>query len=215
MSSVDDSGRDVDGSTFTVGPAPTRATRPAVIWAVAALLAVVVLIALFLLGQRVAGTIVPPAVPTPTAAATATANPTPTPVAGPTAIQPAGVHAWNTLFGGECLQPYISPWEEEFTVTDCATEHSAQLTYRGTFDGDVAAVFPGEAALASRMNLLCSAPGVLDLTAAGAYPDLEVQASFPVTAQQWTSGGRDYYCFVSRSSGAPMTSSVSGPGPAA
>ncbi|KFF60469.1 hypothetical protein JF66_04270 [Cryobacterium sp. MLB-32] len=64
------------------------------------------------------------------------------------------------------------------------------------------------------MNLLCSAPGILDLTAAGAYPDLQVQGSYPIEEEQWTDTSRHYYCFVSRSSAEPLTTSVAGPGPA-
>ena len=93
------------------------------------------------------------------------------------------MHAWNTLRGGECLQPYTSPWDEEFTVVDCATPHAAQLVYRGVVNADPAAVFPGEAALAAQMNLLCNAPGVIDLNVAGEYPDVQVQGSYPVTAE--------------------------------
>jgi len=54
-----------------------------------------------------------------------------------------------------------------------------------------------------------------DLTAAAAYPDLQVQGSFPATEAQWKSGQRSYYCFANRSSGQPLTSSVAGPGPTA
>jgi hypothetical protein len=125
------------------------------------------------------------------------------------------VYAWDQLGGGECLQPYVSPWEEEFTVVDCAAPHAAQLVYRGTYAGDAMTVFPGEGALASEINLLCSAPGVIDLAAARAFPDLQVQGSFPVTDEQWTGGQRHYYCFVSRAGGEPLTATVAGPGPVA
>ncbi|TFD75059.1 hypothetical protein E3T48_12245 [Cryobacterium fucosi] len=124
------------------------------------------------------------------------------------------MHKWNTLFGGECLQPYLSPWEEDFTVADCAAPHAAQLVYRGTFPGDAAAAFPGEEALASQINLLCSATGVIDLPAAAEFPDVQVQGSYPITEEQWAKGPHYYYCFVSRSSGEPLSKSVAGPGPA-
>ncbi|MDJ0323535.1 large membrane associated protein, partial [Cryobacterium sp. PH31-AA6] len=140
--------------------------------------------------------------------------PTPTAAPEPTAPQPVGVHQWDTLFGGECLQPYASPWEQEFTVADCAAPHAAQLVYRGTFPGDAAAEFPGEEALASQINLLCSATGVIDLTAAGEYPDVQVQGSYPITGEQWAASPHYYYCFVNRSTGEPLTASVAGPGPA-
>jgi hypothetical protein len=124
------------------------------------------------------------------------------------------VHEWDQLGGGECLEPYVSPWEEEFTVIDCAAPHTGQLVYRGTFPGDATTPFPGEAALASQINLLCSAPGVIDLAAARAFPDVQLQGSFPVTDKQWTEGQRYYYCFVSRSGGEALTGSIAGPGPA-
>jgi hypothetical protein len=34
-----------------------------------------------------------------------------------------------------------------------------------------------------------------------------------VNAQQWNTGQRDYYCFATRASGQPLTSSIAGPGP--
>ncbi|TFB56251.1 hypothetical protein E3O23_01290 [Cryobacterium tagatosivorans] len=192
-------------------PANRRRIGRILAWAAAGLLAVGVLVALFFFGQRLVGGSAPIAAPTETASASATPTPTPTsPATGP---QPVGVHAWDALRGGECLEPYASPWEEEFTVVDCAAPHAAQLVYRGVFAGEEDAEFPGEAALAEQINLLCSAPGVIDLTAAGAIPDLQVQGSYPVTEEQWTSGQRDYYCFLNRASAEPLTASLAGPGP--
>jgi hypothetical protein len=54
---------------------------------------------------------------------------------------------------------------------------------------------------------------VLNLDAAGQYDDAQIQGSYPVTAKQWQDGQRSYYCFVSRSSGQPITGSLAGPGP--
>jgi hypothetical protein len=183
-------------------------------WLGAGVLAVGILAGLFFLGQQLGGSSAPVPTPTTTQAQTPTPTPTPTPTAQAVGPQPVGVHKWNELGGGECLQPYLSPWAEEFTVVDCAAPHTAQLVYRGVFAGDAATAFPGEAALAAQINLLCSAPGVIDLNAAGGYPDLQLQGSYPVTAEQWTSGPRNYYCFLSRSSGEPLTASIAGPGPA-
>jgi hypothetical protein len=205
------------GASSTTGAGPTtgrgsgsgRTTRT-LLWVAGALLAIIVLVGLFFLGQRLGSGSTPVAAPTPTP----TATPTPTPTPAPTGTQPAGVHQWDALGGGECVQPYTSPWDEEFTVVDCAAPHTAQLVYRGTFPGDETTAFPGETALSSQINLLCSAPGVIDLAAARAYPDVQLQGSYPVTDEQWTSGQRSYFCFVSRSSGEPLTTSVAGPGPA-
>ena len=140
---------------------------------------------------------------------------TETPVPEPTGPQPVGVHAWNTLFGGECIDPFASVWEEEFTVVDCAAPHAAQLVYRGELAGDAAAPFPGEAEIAAQMNPLCTASGVIDVALVAGIPDLQVQASFPVTEEQWASGERTYYCFANRAGGEPLTGSIAGPGPAA
>jgi hypothetical protein len=210
------------------GPAPTlvgtagAATHPKslrrrriVIWVVAGALAIAILIGLFFLGQRLGATPAPVPAPTRTQSATPTPAPTPAPTPPPQAVgpQPAGAHRWDELGGGECLQPYVSPWAEEFTVVDCAAQHAAQLVYRGVYPGGAATPFPGETALAAQINLLCSTPGVIDMTVAAGYPDLQLQGSYPVTEEQWVSGPRNYFCFVSRSTGALLSASVAGPGP--
>jgi len=150
---------------------------------------------------------------TPSATPTRTLTPTPIPTATALPVGPvaAGVHEWNELLGGECLDPYTNPWAEKFTVVDCAVAHPAQMVYRGTFDPATTPTFPGAAALQSQLSLLCAAPGVLDLAAAGQYADAQVQASYPVTQEQWTAGQHDYFCFISRSSGQPLTGSVAVP----
>ena len=180
-------------------------------WIAGGLAAVLVLAGLFWLGTQLGGGAGGAA--TPADSPSASATPTPTPE--PTAAQPVGVHAWDTLFGGECIEPFTGPWEEEFTVVDCAAPHAAQLVYRGVLPGDAAAPFPGEAELASQMNLLCTATGVIDLAAVAGMEDLQVQASYPVTEAQWAEGERNYYCFANRAGGEPLTASIAGPGPAA
>ena len=204
------------GSGGSGGPGTTgsgtrgRRNSPARVlaWIAGGLAAVLVLAGLFWLGTQLGGGTAAPA-----ESPVASATPTPTPE--PTAAQPAGVHAWNTLFGGECLEPFVGPWEEEFTVVDCAAPHAAQLVYRGVLPGDAGAPFPGEAELASQMNLLCTATGVINLAAVAGMEDLQVQASYPVTEAQWAEGERNYYCFANRAGGEPLTASIAGPGPAA
>ena len=68
--------------------------------------------------------------------------------------------------------------------------------------------YPGVAALQTQINLLCSAPTVINFAAAGAYSDIQFTASYPATDKQWADGDRSYYCFVTRSSGEPLTGSV-------
>jgi hypothetical protein len=133
----------------------------------------------------------------------------------PTAIQAPGVHPWSQLFGGECLDPFQDPWADEFTVVDCAAPHAAQLVLRGEVSSDEAAPFPGEAEVASQVGQLCASEGVIDPAALGDVTDLQMQSSYPVTEEQWTSGERTFYCFVNRSSGEPLAVSVQGPGPQA
>ncbi|MGH1550510.1 hypothetical protein ACRAWB_15575 [Leifsonia poae] len=191
----------------------------------AGLAVILVLIGLFALGTRIpslfgAGKAAPQPSAT-TAAKSASPTPTPTPMPVPTVTpKPAaavgpGTHPWDALGGGECLQPFTSVWAEEFTVVDCAAPHTAQLLYTNLLSADPAAPYPGADALAAQIPGLCTASGVVDLGAAGAYPDLQVLGSYPATEEQWKSGQRSYYCFANRSSGQPLTSSVAGPGPSA
>lgn len=120
--------------------------------------------------------------------------------------QPPGNYRWDDLRGGECLEPYTSPWQEKFTVVDCTTAHTAQLISRGTF-AETGALFPGEAAITAQLNLLCTAATVLDPAATQQYPDLLWQASYPVSSEQWQTGFHDYFCFINRSSAQEMTGS--------
>lgn len=172
------------------------------------------IVLLFLLGTRVSGGgpgTAPEAAPLPTV--TVTATPSAAPVAPqPTAPAAPGPHPWTDLAGGECLDPFTSPWAEELTVVDCAQPHAAQLLGRPVISSDPAAPYPGEAAITAGLNLACTAPEVLSLDAAAAYPDLAWQASYPVTDEQWAAGQRTASCFVTRTSGEPITGSLSAVG---
>jgi hypothetical protein len=125
------------------------------------------------------------------------------------------------LRGGECVDPFASPFAENFTVVDCAAAHAAQLLRRGTFPAPAATAttatpspsadeYPGLAALQAQIALLCGAPDVIDLAAASAYSDIQFQASYAATAAEWNGGQRDYFCFVNRSSAQPITGSLAG-----
>ncbi|WP_139415926.1 hypothetical protein [Agromyces laixinhei] len=202
------------GSGGPGGPgAPRRTTRTTrtLIWVAGGLVLLLVLAGLYFFGTQLAGGGGGAGATgdgSPSASASEAAVPAPT---GP---QPAGVHAWDTLFGGECIEPFESVWAEEFTVVDCAAPHAAQLVYRGTLPGDAAAPFPGEAALAEQMPALCRAAGVFEPTLVAGIPDMQVQGSFPVTEEQWAEGQRSYYCFANRAGGEPLTGPINGPGPA-
>ena len=205
-----------DGSAPAVEPAPTEARPPQprsqkiIMWASIGVIAVVVLIGLFILGTRIGAPIAAAPTPTPSASVTPTPTPTPTPTETVAPVGPVapGVYQWDELLGKECVDPYVSPWEQSFTVVDCAVGHHAQLTSKGSFGGDAATVYPGEAALKAQLNLLCTGGNALNLGAAGAYGDLQFQASYPATDAKWAAGDRFYYCFVSRAGGDVLTGSL-------
>ncbi|AYG03268.1 hypothetical protein [Gryllotalpicola protaetiae] len=192
--------------------------------AAAILVAILIGIALFTLGRSIAaGRDQAPAAATHTStpspkATTPTPTPTPTQtadqtVAGNGPLAPGQSYQWDQLNGGECIDPFGSPWAQTFAVVDCNAQHAAQLVYTAPFASDPSAPFPGEQAISSQVNLLCSKPGVIDLHAAAAYNDVQVVAAYPVNAEQWNSGQRNYFCFVTRSSGQQFSSSIAGPGP--
>ena len=51
---------------------------------------------------------------------------------------------------------------------------------------------------------------MINIAAAGAFPTVQVQGSYPVTEEQWEAGERRYYCFLSLASGEPITGSLAG-----
>ncbi|MDF2443746.1 MAG: hypothetical protein JWR01_1949 [Subtercola sp.] len=196
------------------GPKPrSRRTR----WRFAALAALVVavLAALFVAGTRLPGILNPSAgLTAPSTSATPTQTPTPTPTPLPTSTsgpQLAGTFEWFQLRGGECIAPYISAWQQRFTVVDCAAPHGAQVVSAGTLGADPALAYPGQAALAQNLNLLCQQNGTFSAALLGAYPDVVWQASYPVSDAQWQAGQRSFSCFVSRSSSQPLVGSFAPP----
>lgn len=198
------------------GPAASMSrTQKILLWVLAGLLAVLALVALFFLGTRLAGALGPaPAVVTPSATPTPTPTVTAAPVYVPGPLAP-GVYEWTELLGGECLEPYASPWDEEFTVVDCAVPHTAQLAFRGVLGNASGSTdFPGADAIAAQIASICAAPGVVDLAAAAAITDAQVQGSYPIDDEQWTANP-SYYCFVTRGLGEPLTASIAVPQTAA
>ncbi|MEO7122274.1 MAG: hypothetical protein ABI400_03980 [Lacisediminihabitans sp.] len=204
---------------------PMSRSQKVLLWIAGSLAALIILVGLFFLGTKISNSAAAPApAPTPTATKTPTPSPTPTTRAvGPLA---PGTYKWDRLLGGECLAPFTSPWAEKFTVVDCATPHPAQMVARGVIAdapaaaatdpsaaatpgaGASASTYPGVKALQAQINLLCSAPTVINFAAAGAYSDIQFSASYPATDKQWSDGDHSYYCFVTRSSGDPLTASV-------
>ncbi|PPG03747.1 hypothetical protein C5C18_14360, partial [Rathayibacter tritici] len=193
-----------------VGPSLWRTlSRRRLLIALIAAGAVILLAVLFAIGIAVgsAGD-QPDPQPAPAVSETpANATPAPTgalPTVGPL---PAGTWAWRAMLGGECVQPFDSVWAEEFTVVDCATAHSAQLVAKAELTD---AAFPGQEALAVTVSSLCQAQGVVNISAAEAYGDVQVSGAFPVTQEQWDAGERSYYCFVNRAGGGELTGSLAG-----
>ncbi|MGV8851435.1 MAG: septum formation family protein [Rhodoglobus sp.] len=170
----------------------------------AGLVAALALTALFLGGIKIGEAATPAAVATPVPTDTAGS----TPAVGPL---PAGTYGWDELLGGECLDPFDSAWQDEYTVVECAQPHAAQLLVRGTFDDAVSAPFPEADELVARTTSLCSTDAVINFAAAQSVSDLELIASFAPNAAKWDAGQRDYYCFATRSGDDALTESVAHP----
>ena len=176
-------------------------------WVAGGVIALLVCAVMFALGTKIS---VAPAPVAATKSATPKVTPSPTPTSDPSGQAAVGVRLWSALRGGECIDPYTNPFQLKYTVVDCAAPHSAQMVFRSTFPGEAAAAYPGLDALQSQINLLCTAPRVIDLATAGTYSDIQFQASFAATTEEWTKGQHDYFCFVNRSGGQPITGTVAG-----
>jgi len=201
--------RPAEGGELVVIPrephAPLSRTQKILIGVAGGLVGILVLVGLFFVGTRMAPAFAAPPPPTPVeSAAPAPAEE----VLGPVA---PGSYGWNALLGTECLEPFGSEWDLEFTVVDCAQPHTAQLVYRGTFDDDALAAYPGVEELQSRMSALCASPDNIDYDAAGAYSDVRISASYAASEQEWVDGQRDYFCFATRGSGEQFTSNIAMP----
>jgi hypothetical protein len=168
------------------------------------LVAALALVGLFVAGTKLPALFPPP--PEPEAVETAA----PTVPAQPVAVGPVapGAYEWNELLGSECIDPYVSAWQEQYTVVDCAAPHAAQMIYHGYFSDEAWAPYPGLAGLQSRINLLCTSPKSVNYSVASQFADIQIAASYAVTEEDWVAGARDFYCFVSRSSLEPLTTSV-------
>lgn len=173
-----------------------------------ALVAILLLLGFFSLGTRLPALFAQESEPT----APTEPDPVETVPTGP--VEP-GVWAWDELRGGECLTDFDDAWAEEFTVVDCLEEHTAQLTYRGSFvtESRVGAstapppAFPGVPALTTQVAELCADPEAFGYAAARSITDGRMQGSFPVTVEAWQEEPV-FYCFFTRSSGAPIPADV-------
>ena len=129
----------------------------------------------------------------------------------PTATQPPGVYPFGQLFGGECIDPFVDPWAETFTVVDCTVPHAAQLVYAGglAVDGTYLS-YPGDSRIGKAALAGCSRQGILDLGAAKKITDLQISASYSASSVAWDSGDTRYFCFASRAGGTPLEKSIAG-----
>lgn len=184
---------------------PMQKTQKVLLGVAGGLVAALALVALFLVGTKLAPAFAP--APPPEVAAPAEPE-VAEEVLGPVA---AGDYGWSELLGTECIDPWVSPWEQNFTVVDCGQAHGAQLVFRGTFEDSVLDPYPGVEELQSRVNLLCASAENIDYTAAKAFSDIQLSASFAASEGDWVAGQRDYFCFVSRSSSEPLTANVAMP----
>jgi len=171
----------------------------AVTYGIAAGLTVLLGIGGFVLGATLGGGPVAP-------------EPTETVESGAIATREPGTWAWKQLFGGECLDPFPGAWAESFDVVDCAAPHAAQLVAVGDLAATAGSTFPGVEEAAALTETACSAQGVLDLTAAGAYPNIQLSVSYAPTQEQWDAGNTAYYCFVSLADATPITGSLTSAG---
>lgn len=119
--------------------------------------------------------------------------------------KPAGSWPWTELRGGECLESYAGPYAEDYQVVGCQAPHDAQVISAQLLSRDLAEPYPGEDVLAERAREVCDVMPLLDRERAAGYSDLVLEWSYPVNARQWDEGNRVVYCFVSRSSGEPIS----------
>ena len=122
-----------------------------------------------------------------------------------------GTYSWEELRGGECLAGYESPWAEDSRLSTAPRRTRRSWCIAGFSAPMTPATTRASTRLQAQINLLCSAPTVIDFAAAGAYNDIRFAGSFAATDKEWSAGHRDYFCFVSRSSGEPLTGSVAVP----
>jgi Septum formation len=191
-------------------PAPTREPLPTnqkVLMGVAAgLIAALILVGLFFLGEHLGS-----ATPSTTASKgtnAPSATPTPAGTGGPAA---PGVRQWTSLQGGECIQPFTSAWAVTFTVVSCTADHDAEMVFKGTLPEASEAKYPTSSAFQKEITPLCSDSTAINYAAAAAVTDLQISYSYPPNTASWLSGNRTYYCFVDRVSGGNLPGDLAVP----
>jgi hypothetical protein len=185
-------------------PLPT--TQKVLMGVAAGLIAALILVGLFFLGEHLGS-----ATPSTTASKgtdAPSATPTPAGTGGPAA---PGVRQWATLQGGECIQPFTSAWALNFTVVSCTADHDAEMVFKGTLPDTSEAKYPTPSEFQKEITPLCSDSTAINYAVAGTVTDLQISYSYPPNTASWLSGNRTYYCFVDRVSGGNLPGDLSVP----
>ena len=181
-------------------------TQKILIVVLGVLIAGLALVALFLLGMRIGeNSAVPETTTAPTSKPSAIAPRASAAAVGPVA---PGTYSWDELLGGECLTSYASPWQDSYTVVECASPHRGQLMMKFALPDAIGAPYPTPAALESTIIGRCSAPTVVDYVAAGAFADMQLEVAYPADSSEWDAGDRTALCFASRAGGEDLTGSL-------
>jgi Septum formation len=186
--------------------APLPTSQKVLMGVAAGLIAALILIGLFFLGEHLGSA------PASTTASKSTnapsATPTPAGTGGPAT---PGVQQWSALQGGECIQPFSSAWAITFTVVSCTADHDAQMVFKGKLPDSSDAKYPSAPEFQKEITPLCSDSTAINYTAAASVTDLQVSFSYPPNTASWLSGDRTYYCFVDRVSGGNLPGDLSVP----
>jgi hypothetical protein len=185
-------------------PLPT--TQKVLMGVAAGLIAALILVGLFFLGEHLGS-----AAPSTTASKgtnAPSATPTPAGTGGPAA---PGVRQWTSLQGGECIQPFTSAWAVNFTVVSCTADHDAEMVFKGTLPDTSEAKYPTASEFQKEITPLCSDSTAINYAVAGTITDLQISFSYPPNTASWLSGDRTYYCFVDRVSGGNLPGDLSVP----
>lgn len=125
--------------------------------------------------------------------------------------QPAaapGVRGWGDLRGGECLESFDSPWQENFVVVPCAMEHEAEFVRASIPDSLASSPYPGDDAMREYAGALCTQWDRGDLRTGDQYADLLVVPGYTLGEEAWKTGNRLVGCFVYREGGDALGSKL-------
>jgi Septum formation len=186
--------------------APLTTTQKFLMGVAGGLIAVLILIAMFFVGERIGSASA--ATPATSSTSGSTTVPKPAGTGGPAA---PGNQLWSALQGGECIQSFSSAWAVTFAVVGCSANHDAEMVFKGTLPDAADTSYPSNTEFQTEITPLCSAPTAINYSAAAAVTDLQVSFSYPPSASKWIAGDRTYYCFVDRQSGGNLPGDLSVP----